>query len=68
MNREPGYPAQPVHPDPANPMENPRPEQVPLDVPFDPDAVPLGGPEHTPVPPTPGPPPPHPLGPPEPQS
>ena len=69
VSREPGHPAEPATADPANPLENPRPvpAHAPLDVPGDPEDIPLGGPEVPPVPTIPGPAHSHPLGPPEPQ-
>ncbi len=69
MSREPGHPAEPSQPDPANPVDNPRavPTHLPLDETSPPHEAPPGGPELPLVPSTPGPMPPHPLGPPEPQ-
>ena len=69
MSREPGNPAEPPIPDPANPFENPRavPSHAPLEEPPPLHDVPAGGPDLPPIPSVPGPLPPHPLGPPEPQ-
>ena len=69
MSREPGHPAEPTTPDPANPLENPRavPTHLPLDEPVAPHDLPAVAPELPPAPATPGPLPRHPLGPPEPQ-
>ena len=64
MSRDPGTLPEPIHPDPANPTENPRPGHNPSS---DPDSMPPANPEFPPEPSLPGVPPQHPLGPPEPQ-